>query len=82
MGETNHKFINQFDCQYDGNHRNAMMIQSKNQHLIRSMYIPNREHFPEHRKSVNSLKDELEEVRNQVRRINREKPELESKLRN
>lgn len=44
------------------------------------MYIPSKDFFPEHRRSVNTLKDELEQVRNQVERIKGDKPEFEKNL--
>lgn len=81
--DQQHKFINQFECNHDRNPRNISVHHGYTQHPqhpIQSMYVPNKEFFPENRRSVRSLKDELEKVKDQVEKMKKKDPEEDEGL--
>lgn len=74
--ELKHKIINQYSHNYENPHSiNVNLQHPKNP--IQSLYFPLEQKEPLQRRSVRSLKHELDEVRNQVQQIKDKKPDSE-----
>lgn len=72
--ELKHKIVNQYSHNYERPHSINVNLQHQ-KNPIHSLYFPLEKKEPQHRRSVHSLRNELDEVRNQVQEIKNKKPD-------